>query len=228
MVIGGFQKFSLIDYPGKMCAIIYARGCNFRCPYCHNPELVLPEKYSQEISLDSVMFFLKRRRGLLDAITISGGEPSIHKDLVDLISKIKHLGYHVKLDTNGSNPEMVQKVIENKLIDYIAMDIKAPLEKYKNVVKQPVQTALIEKSINLILKSKINYEFRTTVDWNLLDENDLFTIAHTIQGANLYYLQKLNQNRKGPFDRQELPVKNKELQRIAENLTIYVNACIIR
>ncbi|OQX50761.1 MAG: anaerobic ribonucleoside-triphosphate reductase activating protein [Candidatus Cloacimonas sp. 4484_209] len=133
MKIGGFQKVSLIDYPGKICAIVFTRGCNFRCPYCHNPELVLPENYSPLIPEEEIFSFLEKRRGKLDAVEITGGEPTLQEDLTEFIRKIKEMGFLVKLDTNGSFPSVLEKVIYSGLVDYIAMDVKAPLEKYRQV-----------------------------------------------------------------------------------------------
>ena len=132
MIIGGLQKHTLIDYPGKIAATIFTSGCNFRCPFCHNPELVLPEEISKskELPLQEVFSFLKERKGFLDGVVICGGEPTIHNDLYDFCSEIKRIGFLIKLDTNGHNPEMLEKLIDKELIDYIAMDIKAHKEKY--------------------------------------------------------------------------------------------------
>ena len=136
MRIGGLQKSSLIDYPGKICAIVFTIGCNFRCPYCHNPELV--DETAEELSQDEFFAFLEKRIGKLDAVTITGGEPTLHNDLVPFIIKIKELGFLVKLDSNGTHPDVLAQLISEKSVDYIAMDIKAPLQKYTQTVARPV------------------------------------------------------------------------------------------
>ncbi len=190
MIIGGLQKFSLIDYPGKTSAIIFTLGCNFRCRYCHNPELIIPEKYALEIPLSEIYNFLESRRGKLDAVCITGGEPTQHADLPEMIEKIKAMGFLVKLDSNGSNPEMLKNLIDKNLVDYIAMDIKAPLEDYSKITGRKVPVEKLKESIGLIMKSGIGYEFRTTAVKFLTSEDDLEKIARTITGAKNYYLQK--------------------------------------
>jgi pyruvate formate lyase activating enzyme len=192
MMLGGLQKFSLADYPGKTCAILFTRGCNLRCPYCHNPELVWPERYAPALDLDELLAFLETRRGLLDAVTVTGGEPCLQADLPELLARLKDMGFAVKLDSNGSFPDVLRKVIEEKLVDYIAMDIKAPLEKYARVSGVALDVRLIKESIALLLEGRVEHEFRTTVDRGLLDEEDLMAIGEDIRGARRYYLQKLN------------------------------------
>jgi len=161
MKIGGFQRFSLIDYPAKISAIIFTQGCNFRCPYCHNPELVDPKLFTSAIDEDLILSFLRKRVGKLDGVVITGGEPLLQHDLIEFIKKVKEMGYLIKLDTNGSYPEKLERLLD--LIDYIAMDIKAPLEKYHDVVRTDVCTEKIMESITIILNGDIDYEFRTTV-----------------------------------------------------------------
>jgi pyruvate formate lyase activating enzyme len=187
---GGLQKVSLIDYPGLICASVFLQGCNFKCPYCHNPELVDPQLFHPCIKENDVLEFLNTRKGKLDAVTITGGEPTIHDDLAPFIKKIKKMGFAVKLDTNGSQPQVIKTLLDEKLLDFIAMDIKAPLEKYKNVVKVPVNVDSIKESIRLILKSKITHEFRTTIAQSQLEEKDILQIAKLISGAKSYALQK--------------------------------------
>jgi len=148
MIIGGFQKFSLIDYPGKICAIIFTRGCNFRCRYCHNPELVIPEKYAPEISLSEIYDFLENRRGKLDAVSITGGEPTLQPDLIKTMKKIKDMGFLIKLDSNGSHPEVLEEVVNKKLADYLAMDVKAPLKDYAKIVGRYIPPEKLKRSIN--------------------------------------------------------------------------------
>ena len=192
MILGGLQKFSLADYPGKTCAILFTRGCNMRCPYCHNPELVWPERYAPALALEEVLAFLETRRGLLEAVTVTGGEPCLHADLPELLARLKEMGFAVKLDSNGSFPGVLRKVIADKLVDYVAMDIKAPLEKYARVSGVALDVKPIQSSIALLLEGRVDYEFRTTVDRGLLDEEDLLAIGEDIRGARRYYLQKLN------------------------------------
>ena len=190
MLIGGFQKFSLTDYPGESCAIVFTQGCNFRCPYCHNPELVEPASYETPIPENYVLDFLKRRKTMLEGVTVTGGEPLLQKDLRFFLKNIKEMGYTVKLDTNGSFPEQLKKIIEEGLADYIAMDIKAPLEKYASVTRVNVNMKDIQKSIDIIIHSNLNYHFRTTVLKSLLDFNDLKLIYELIKKTNNYILQK--------------------------------------
>lgn len=189
MIIGGLQKSSLIDYPGKISAIVFTQGCNFRCPYCHNPELGV-NAISTHYKTTSILEFLKTRVGKLDGIVITGGEPTLHKDLPEVIKQIKNLGFLVKLDTNGTNPEMLKTLIKNKVIDYVAMDIKAPVEKYSKVVDAKVDTDNIIESIEILKNSKINYEFRTTIVKKQLLPQDFDKIGALIQGAPKYYLQR--------------------------------------
>ena len=190
MNIGGLQKFSLIDYPDQISAIVFTRGCDFRCGYCYNAELVLPERYASLISEQEIMEFLKTRRGKLDAVVITGGEPTVQPDLLEFILKVKALGFLVKLDTNGINPRLLEKIIEHKAVDYIAMDIKAPLEKYQKIINVEIDINNIMQSIRLIMHFGIDYEFRTTIVKSQLGKDDIVDIAKLIQGARLYALQK--------------------------------------
>ena len=190
MKIGGLQKVSLIDYPGLISACIFLQGCNFKCSYCHNPELVDPRLFQPCIKENEVLDFLNTRKGKLDAVTITGGEPTIQDDLAPFIKKIRKMKYAVKLDTNGSQPQIIKDLLEEKLLDFIAMDIKAPLGKYKDIVKTQVNPDSIKESIRLILKSNIPYEFRTTVVQSQLEEKDILQITKLIPRADCYVLQK--------------------------------------
>lgn len=190
MKIGGLQKVSLIEYPGKICAIIFTQGCNFRCPNCYNPELVEPTLYTDCIPEDYVLSFLKKRKGRLDAVTITGGEPTIQDDLIEFIDYVRKLGYSIKLDTNGSHPEVLEKLIRKKLLDYIAMDIKGPLKKYRTVTKSDINDADIKQSIERIMNAGIPYEFRTTLVKQLLSEDDILEIGKLIKNARIYILQQ--------------------------------------
>ena len=190
MKIGGLQKVSLIDYPGEISSIIFLQGCNFKCPYCHNPELVDSKLFGPCLQEKDVLEFLKTRIGKIDAVTITGGEPTIQNDLIPFIKRIKKMGFAVKLDSNGSRPEVIQKLLSEKLLDFIAMDIKAPLTKYEKIVRVPLKTDSIKESIKIILKTKIPHEFRTTAIQSLHSENDILKIAQLISGARCYTLQK--------------------------------------
>ncbi len=179
----------MIDYEGKLAAIIFTQGCNFRCPYCHNPELVKPEKFQQLIPVEEVFSFLQKRKGKLDAVVITGGEPTLHTDLHNFIKQIKDMGFLVKLDTNGTNPEILQHLIEEKLVDYLAMDIKAPLNKYSKVTKVSVDVQKISRSIELIKNSAIEHEFRSTLVEDLLTEEEVLDIGELLEEKTRYFLQ---------------------------------------
>ena len=187
--LGGIQKTSLIDFPQKVAAIVFTQGCNFRCGYCHNPELL---EFSEKTDFDANCFFnfLKTRIGKLDGVVITGGEPTLQSDLYDFIKEIKALGFAVKLDTNGTNPVVTEKLLKENLLDYIAMDIKAPLEKYREITDVNVDTKKIKQSIKLIMNSFIDYEFRTTVLKSQLFFEDFNNIGEMIKGSKKYYLQK--------------------------------------
>lgn len=229
MIIGGLQKFSLIDYPGKISAIIFTMGCNFRCAYCHNPELVIPARYTTEISFSEVFDFLDSRRGKLEAVCITGGEPTQHSGLLEMIKKIKNMGFLVKLDSNGSRPELLKELLDKKMIDYVAMDIKAPFEKYSKITGCHVFVEKIKRSIDIIMSSSIEYEFRTTIVKSLTSKDDLRKIAKTISGADNYYLQKfistklVNSNLS-----KEVSYSENELEELAIELKKYVKNCNVR
>ncbi len=189
MLIGGIQKCTLVDVPGKVAATIFTIGCAFRCFYCHNPELVLPEQYAKPISCDEVLEFLQARIGKLEAVCISGGEPTLHNDLIDFIAQVKAMGYFVKLDTSGVLPDKCEEIFSTGNVDYIAMDIKAPIEKYNMIVRSKNVERSIERSINLIMTSGIDYEFRTTVAKPLLSVEDFHGMGSLIRGAKRHYIQ---------------------------------------
>lgn len=174
MKIGGFQKFSLIDYPHKTAAVIFTQGCNMFCPYCHNPQLVYPNLYEPALDENEIFSFLKKRRGLLAGAVVTGGEPLVHNDLPEFIAKIKDLGYCVKLDTNGTKPQELQNLIKDNLIDFIAMDIKSPLKKYELFYKG--DSDCIKRSITVIQNSGLPHLLRTTFDKDILTETDIHEI----------------------------------------------------
>jgi len=197
MIFGGLQKTTLIDFPGKVAATVFSLGCNFRCPYCHNPELVLPAMINKQpkITEEEIVDFLKERRGFLEGLCITGGEPTINPDLPNFIQKVKDLGLLVKLDTNGSFPEVLENLINNQSIDWIAMDIKAPPEKYEIFTQGQVKVEAIDRSIKVIKKGKIKYEFRTTLAPEILTEKDIIAIANWIKPASRFYLQQFKNNK---------------------------------
>lgn len=192
MVIGGFQRFSLADFPGKISAIVFTRGCNFRCPYCHNPELVDPARYMPEIPQEEILRFLGSRRGQLQGVVVTGGEPTLHDDLPLFFARIRALGFAVKLDTNGSHPDALQGLIRDSLIDYVAMDIKAPLDAYPRIARAPVRAEDIERSVRVIIGSGLPHEFRTTYEGSLLSTQDMEAIAEIVRGCAQYVLQSFH------------------------------------
>lgn len=197
MIICGLQKLTLLDYPGKMACIIFTKGCDFRCPFCHNASLVVntqandDRKYDIETISDSeITSFLKKRKGILDGVVITGGEPTLQKDLISFISSIKELGYNVKLDTNGNHPQVIQDLLQLNLIDYIAMDIKNCKEKYSRTIGlSKFDITNIIHSVDIIKNSGIDYEFRTTVVEAFHNEEDFESIGKWLSGAKAYYLQ---------------------------------------
>ena len=193
MQIGGLQKTTLIDYPGKIACTVFIIGCNFRCPFCYSGELVLPEKTKNCPILpeDKFFDFLKERKGLLEGVVLCGGEPTLYKDLPNFIKRIKELGYPAKLDTNGSNPEMLKKLIEERLINYAAMDIKSSKEKYEAYSGIKMDLSIIEKSVDILKQGRIDYEFRTTLAPGI-DKEDIKKIAEWIGPAKKYFLQEFN------------------------------------
>jgi len=229
MRIGGFNKFSLIDYPNKTCAIIFTQGCNFRCPFCHNPELVLPEQFTETIQIDWIIHFLKKRKGLLDAVEFTGGEPTVQKDLLDVIKKIKDLGYLIKLDTNGSHPEVIKKAIQENLVDYFAMDIKAPLEDYSLVAGVNVDIDKIRKSIKLIIMKAKDYEFRTTAIRRFHTKESFRKIGILIKGAKRYYIQNAHYDKtvSKEFMKEKIFYKE-EIRDFCKEVKPYVGKCIVR
>ena len=193
MFLGGLQKNTLLDYPGKVATTVFTIGCNFRCPFCYSSELVLPSKIKKQplLSEDYFFSFLKQRVGKIDGIVICGGEPTIQKDLIEFIKKIKNLGFLVKLDTNGYLTHILKRILKENILDYVAMDIKAPKNKYQKYSGKKIDISKIESSIN-ILKSyggKVDYEFRTTVAPGISKE-DIIKIANWIGPAKSYFLQE--------------------------------------
>jgi len=228
MLIGGLQRFSLIDYPGKISAVVFTQGCNFRCPYCHNPELV---SFNREglIEENYILSFLEERRGKIDGVVLTGGEPTLQSDLVDFLREIKNLGFLVKLDTNGSCPEIIEELLERKLLDYIAMDIKGSLENYSEITNVKVDIEKIKRSIDIIMHSGVSYEFRTTIVKSQLKRDDILKIGESIRSAELYVLQSFRPTKTlDPNFLKETSYTKEELEDIASSLKKLVKRTIVR
>ena len=189
MIIKGLQKTTLLDFPGRVACTVFTGGCNFRCPFCHNASLVLSPGSVDGISEEEFFRFLSKRKGILDGVCITGGEPLLQKDIVEFIRKIKNEGFAVKLDTNGSFPDRLKSIVAEDLIDYIAMDIKNSEEKYSMTAGIDDDCKQVFESINFIMSSGVDYEFRTTVVKELHSVDDIENIAKRIKGAKRYFLQ---------------------------------------
>ena len=214
MNISGIQKLTLLDYPGKVACTLFTAGCNFRCPFCHNAGLVLPDRLEEaSITEDEVMSFLKKRAGMLDGVAITGGEPLLHTDMPEFLEKIKNLGYKIKLDTNGSNPKLLKEIVNAGLVDRVAMDIKNAPSEYDKTAGCSVDMEKIEESKDFLLTGTCDYEFRTTVVKGIHTKESLIAAAKWISGAKEYYLQQfkdsgnlINPEELTAFDENEMHV----------------------
>jgi len=234
MIIAGLQKTTLIDYPGKIACVVFLAGCNFRCPWCYSSELVLPLKIVKQPRLSEQEFFnfLRGRQGLLDGVVICGGEPTINKELPQFIEKIKNLGYSVKLDTNGSNPKTLKDLVNAKLIDYMAMDIKISPENpvYQNLMTEGITIDNIKESIEFLKKKNVDWEFRTTVVNTIHKKEDFLKIAKWIGGPDVkYYLQNFRAEKTiDPEFEKIKPFKKEFLEDIAKEISPYFKICQVR
>ncbi len=229
MIIGGLQKSTLIDFPGRLAATVFLSGCNLRCPWCYSKELVLPQDIKTQPKIPEKEFFdfLEQRKELLEGIVICGGEPTIHKDLPDFIKKIKKMGYLVKLDTNGSNPKMLKNLIGQKLIDYVAMDVKLPKERYQEVLGVDVKN--IEASIKILKEGRVDYEFRSTIVPTIHTKEDVIEMARWIKGAKKYYLQNfLPEKTIDPGFERQRPYPDEDLLAIKKAIFPFFEICEIR
>jgi len=228
MKIGGIQKTSLLDYPDTISAIIWTVGCNFRCPFCYNKDLVL-EKV-EEIPEEEVLSFLKKRKGLIEGLVISGGEPLMQNDIVDFIVKVKKMGYLVKIDTNGMYPEKLKELIEKKLVDYIAMDIKAPKNIYDLLTGVKTDIKKIEKSIEIIKNSNISYEFKTTFVPDFLKREDIIEIAKWLESSKKFFLQQFKNNTSLISNKLQdiIPHSKEELVETLNDIKKYFEVCDVR
>ncbi len=205
MIIGGLQKFSLLDFPGFLSAIIFTQGCNFRCQYCYNPMLVWSNGQAKSqtapsggenqkgypgIEEDDLFDFLKKRQGKLDAVVITGGEPTLHHDLMDFIVAIRGLGYKIKLDTNGTNPDMLKELLTAKVLDYVAMDIKSSPRGYNQVTGIDTDMNKLSRSVNMLIGSEVPHEFRSTIVPGLHSRDDIEEMGKMVSGAQKWFLQK--------------------------------------
>jgi len=228
MIIGGIQKLTLIDYPGKLACTVFLAGCNFRCPWCYSSELVLPEKIKEQpkTTEKELFSFLEGKKGLIEGVVICGGEPTIQKNLEELIKRIKKMEFSVKLDTNGSNPGMLKDLANKKLIDYVAMDIKLPKERYSELVED---VKGIEESVEFLKKDKVDYEFRTTIVPDVLNREDILSIAEWLKGSKRYYLQNFRAEKTlDPKFEKIKPYSENYLLRIKKEISKYFEVCEVR
>jgi len=229
--IAGLGKTSLVDYPGKIAAVVFSPLCNFDCYFCHNRSLIRNVPEDQVIPEEDVFAYLRKRVGKLDGVVLTGGEPTLQPDLIDFAGRVKALGYAVKLDTNGSRPRILKDAMESGYIDYVAMDVKAPRERYREIAGVDVDVAAIEESVGLLMNGKTPYEFRTTVIPRLT-RADIVSIGQWIEGAAQYALQ---QYQRPEFSEEvidlrlgERPYPPEELTAMQEAVEPYVGVCLIR
>ena len=229
MRISGLEKCSFIDYPGKLAAVVFLKGCNMNCSYCHNQELLKKETSAPVLSEDELFRFLQRRGNLLDAVVISGGEPTLNPGLPELIRRIRKSGFLVKLDTNGTNPGMISALLSQGLLDYVAMDVKTILSEYNRVCRVLVDTGSIVRSIKLLLDSDIDYEFRTTV-YPGLTESNLYRLAELLTGAEKWVLQHYSPQGNSHIDTMDTDefVEKPNLEKLASEFRSYIRKCTVR
>jgi pyruvate formate lyase activating enzyme len=227
--IAGLQKMTLMDYPGKVAAAVFLGGCNFRCGFCHNPEIVDMKPGQETISEQEFFDFLKSRQGLLEGVCVSGGEPLVNPELPEFLKKIKDLGFSLKLDTNGLNFPLLKEILDLNILDYVAMDIKASLETYPKITKIKADFNNIEQSIKAIMGSGLGYEFRTTVMPRFHNEDEIEKMAQMIKGAKKYYLQNFrNQRTLDPSFKEDNCFTEAQLKAFKEIAGKYVEICEIR
>ncbi|MBU4304439.1 MAG: anaerobic ribonucleoside-triphosphate reductase activating protein [Candidatus Omnitrophica bacterium] len=230
--IKGFNPHTFIDCEGKLACVIYLSGCNFRCPYCHSKALVCEsDNELGKVPFEQIELFLQEKEGWIDAVVIGGGEPTLYAQLPALLNDLKRNGLFVKIDTNGTNPQMLRHIIKEKLVDYVAMDVKAPLEpeKYHKASGSNIDLSLIKESIDIIMHSGIEYEFRTTVVPTLLDSADIVKIARLLRGAEKYVLQQFSP--KDTLDisfMQVKPYTADELKKMRSLVKEFVKNCFVR
>ncbi len=227
--IKGVEKASLLDYPDKVCATIFLPGCNFRCGFCHNPDLINSPDKLPDVPEGQLFSLLSARGKWLDAVCITGGEPTLHPGLPGLIKRVKDKGFLVKLDTNGTNPRMLEQLLRDKLLDYMAMDIKGPLEKYAEISGAPVDIRKIEQSIGIIRESGIGYEFRSTVLPRIITESDLRKMGEWLKGSKRFALQQFKPlHTLDPEYEKEQPYSRQDMERFKNILQPYFDEVEVR
>ena len=225
MDFAGIDKFSLLDYDEMVSIVLFAPGCNFRCPFCHNIGSVVDSK--ERIPFDEILEYLSSRKGVIDAVVVSGGEPTLMPDLKDKIIAIKNLGFKVKLDTNGTNPTLLKELIDEHLVDYVAMDVKNSLKKYVLTTGVHGNFSLCEKSIEILKEGKVDYEFRTTLVDEFHSEESITEMGELVKGASKIFLQKYVY-REGVISKNLHPVEEAKALRFANILKNYVNKVELR
>ena len=226
MDIAGLQKLTLLDYPGKLACTVFLPGCNLRCPFCHNASLVLPGRYPALMTQSELLDFLQSRKGKLDGVCITGGEPTLHHDLPELLTGIRQMGFSIKLDTNGTRPEILNDLIGNKLVDYVAMDIKNSPEKYtatcggKDVLEQ------VKQSVSILEAADLPHEFRTTVLHPYHAEEDLATIGQWLSGTKQYYIQQFVDS--GDLLDEGQALSADEMQKLLQAVIPYIPSAALR
>lgn len=232
MMFGGIQKTSLIDYPGKVCCVLFTSGCNFTCPYCHNPELAQNRMdLLSPMGEKQILDFLKSRQGLLEGVVITGGEPTLHNDLDDFCTEVKNMGFPIKLDTNGSRPEALGRLLKGSLVDYIAMDIKTDLSRYAPAIHSADLAENLTASIDQVLSSGLPHEFRTTCLAPFVDADIIARIGEIIEGADLYVLQSFKNGRVLDSDfikEKTSPCSEEDLVNFQSIAAPFVKRCMVR
>ncbi len=233
MIISGIQKFTLLDFPGKIACILFTGGCNFRCGFCHNPEFVLPEELAKIsksfIPEQAALNFLRQRVGMLDGVVVTGGEPTILPDLEAFIVKVRNLGFSVKLDTNGNKPDVLCTLVEKGLVEYVAMDVKTSLSEYQALVGQWADQKKIEESIEFLKRGMVEYEFRTTLVREVHTKEILEAMRETLRGAKRLSLQSFRSDiTLDPLFRQYHPFSPEEMQDIARMFSESVETVVLR
>ncbi len=228
MIFRGLQKTTLIDYPGHVAATFFVDKCNFRCPYCHNPRLVF-ETETNEITEEEALEFLEKRKKLIDGICVTGGEPTLHPGLKFFFQKAKGIGLKIKLDSNGTNPGFLKELIEEGLVDFVAMDVKAPLEKYGKATGVKADTGAVKESIELLKKGKVDYEFRATVVPGIIELEDIPKMGKLVEGAKKFVFQQFVSGlpvvskefeSKSPYPLETLKEMKKEMEKFVEKVKI--------
>jgi pyruvate formate lyase activating enzyme len=231
MIPAGFQKNSFIDYPGKISCVVFVSGCNFKCPYCHNPDLVTGKLPPSSLTIDDIFDFLKERKGFTDGVVITGGEPTLHESILQFCREVKSLGYQVKLDTNGTRPSFLKKLIDLSVVDYVAMDIKTDPSSYTPFFIERYAPEDILRSIRIIMTSAKDYEFRTTCVKPFVDPDIMIKICELIKDAKRYCLQKCNPTDvldPDFFKTGGSPCEDKDLETLRTIAIESVQECIVR